>query len=404
MSIKTHYIAAVTGLIMIASASASSDAGETSKQTNLPLGTPGKAEALPVASRVSLDDHRSRPHIFADPDWFQWGGSVVQGEDGKYHMFYARWQRENERGMRGWLFDCQIAHATATRPEGPYSHEKVVLEGFGQPQNERWDAINAHNPCVVKMSDPDTGKKRYYLYYIATRDENDFTNKGKPNDWLDHIINQRIGVAVADTPNGPWKRHDEPVITTPNGPLHHYLVNPGVCQLPDGRYLMVLKGRGLEKEGQPFGPMLHAWALADRPEGPFKVQESLLFPSDMHAEDPCVWVEGDWIFAAVKDWQGHLSGQTGVSYVRGQLKGNDLLWEVPKNNNISPRSLLWDDGKKTKLDRLERPFILCDKKGVPSHLFVAVAVENPHIKKNHTKPSASLPFNACLKLAPAKSK
>ena len=374
--------------------------GTVALKAGLPLGTPGKAQALPAASRASLEDHTARVHLFADPDWFQWGGSVVQGEDGQYHMFYARWRRDNPRGMRGWLYESQIAHATAEKPEGPYAYQSVVLKGFGQPQAERWDAINAHNPCITRMTDPDTGRERYYLYYIANRDDNQFTKDGKENDWLDHITNQRVGLAVADSPDGPWVRHSEPVITPPNGPLHHYLVNPGVCQLPDGRYLMVLKGRG--GKGNPFGPMLHGWALADRPEGPFAVQEALLFPANIHAEDPCVWVEGDWIFAAVKDWSGQLSGTKGISYVRGRLKGDNLLWEVPKNNSISPRALLWTDGQRTNLAHLERPFILRNSKGVPTHLFAACSVKNPFAKA-HSKPSLHLPFNACLPLPPANS-
>jgi len=158
-------------------------------------------------------------------------------------MFYSRWRRENPRGMRGWLYESQIAHAVADRPQGPYTHLEVVLEGFGQPRAQRWDAINAHNPCITRMTDPATGRQRYYMYFIANRDDDRFTQEGREDDWWDHIINQRIGVAVADSPGGPWTRHPEPVITPPTGPLRHYLVNPGVVQFPDGRFLMVLKGR-----------------------------------------------------------------------------------------------------------------------------------------------------------------
>jgi len=351
---------------------------------------PGCAAALPVASRASLEDHSARAHIFADPDWFQWGGSVVQGEDGKHHMFYARWRRDNRRGMRGWLYECEIAHATSEQPEGPYRHVETVLRGFGQPQVERWDAINAHNPCITRMTNPETGKPRYYLYYIGTRDDNSFEN----NDWWDHIINQRIGVAWSDCLEGPWVRHDKPVITPPNGPLRHYLVNPAVCELPDGRFLMVLKGRD---DGKGHGRMIHGWALANRPEGPFVAQDSLLFPATVSAEDPCVWADGNWIFAVVKDWHGNLSGTPGISYVRGQLDGDTIRWEIPDNNSISPRILFWKDGKQTRLHSLERPFVLRNAAGRPTHLFAAASVETPFANA-HGKASPHLPFNVCLPL------
>jgi hypothetical protein len=363
---------------------------------SLPPGTPGRALALPAASRASLEDHAARDFVFADPDWYQWGGSVIQGEDGKYHMFYSRWPRENPRGMWGWLYECQIARAVAEKPEGPYRHVEVILEGFGQPQAERWDAINAHNPCITRLHDPVTDRDRYYLYYIATRDDdNQFHADGRPDDWWDHIINQRVGVAVADSLKGPWVRHPEPVIQPPTGPFRHYLVNPGVCQLPDGRFLMVLKGRD---DGPNHGRMIHGWALADRPEGPFVAQNSLLFPATMHAEDPTVWVQGQWIFVAVKDWTGHLSGQPGISYVRGKLIGDTIQWEVPENCNISPRTLVWDDGQTTPLANLERPWILRDKDGSPTHLFAACCVKNPFERPSNAPVGLHLPFNVCLPL------
>ena len=56
--------------------------------------------------------------------------------------------------------------SVADRPEGPYLHREVVLEGFGDPQPERWDAVNAHNPCVTRMLDPQVGRERYLAEMI----------------------------------------------------------------------------------------------------------------------------------------------------------------------------------------------------------------------------------------------
>jgi len=251
------------------------------------------------------------------------------------------------------------------------------------------------------MKDSKSGKLKYYLYFIANRNDNNMRN-----EWSNHIIRQRIGVASSDSPNGPWKRFDKPVVTPPNGPLNYYLVNPGVCQLPDGRYLMVLKGRAKGKGIHQFGPMLHGWALADAPEGPFKVQENLLFPGTISAEDPCVWVQDGWIMAAVKDWHGKLGGVAGISYIRGKLNKTDSIdWEIPENASITKREIRWDDGKVTRLNAAERPFILLDKKGQPSHLFIAASTFNPFKnsgqkadRKRPLIPVENLPFNLCLPL------
>ncbi|MEN8126419.1 MAG: glycoside hydrolase family protein, partial [Planctomycetota bacterium] len=368
-----------------------------------PAPHPGVAGSLPAASRKSLEDKQARAHLFADPEYFQWGGSVIRDEQGTYHMFYARWRRDNPRGMYGWQRVSEIARATADRPEGPYHHQEVVLKGFGKPQPDRWDAVDAHNPCITMMMDPVSKKQRYYLYFVATRDDNNMKD-----DWWDHAINQRVGVAVADSLEGPWKRHPEPVITPPTGALHHFLVNPGVCQLPDGRFLMVLKGRAPGAGRHKVGPQAQGWALADRPEGPFIGQDSLLIPPSIPAEDPCVWIQDSWIFAAFKDWHGKISGKPGISFIRGKLQTDDTIsWNIPKKALISGRMITWDDGRVSKLKHLERPFILLDDEGRPSHLFAAASTHGPYVNGAKTPrdpgaplvPLQNLPFNLCLPLS-----
>lgn len=377
----------------------------TAPAEDLPPGSPGRVGPLPAASRASLQDHEARPWIFADPDWCHWCGSVIRGEDGRYHMFYSRWPRDNGRAMRGWLYVSEIAHAVADRPEGPYRAVGTVLEGFGEPQQDRWDAFNAHNPSITRLIDPATGRPRYYLYFIANRDDDRFSRNGHEDDWVDRVINQRIGVAWADSLDGPWTRHPDPIIPLaledgrPNGLVNHYVVNPGVAALPDGRYLMVLKTRSpaVDDNGKPSGPMVHVWALADSPTGPFLAQSTPLFPADIHAEDPCVWVRGDWIFAAVKDWNGQLSGQTGIGYVRGRYRNGTIAWEIPEQANITPRVIRWDDGQSTRVHAVERPCILLDAEGNPTHLFVACSVAN-EFGSNWAQPDPHLPFNLCLPL------
>ena len=295
---------------------------------------PGIAGVLPAASRASLADNTSRVHLFADPGFYHWGGTPVKGEDGLYHLFYDRWPRGNPRGMFGWLYISQIARATANKPEGPYEFREVALSGPGDSPPGRWDAVNRHNAYGTRLPDPATGKIRYFLYFIANRG-----GKSMEDEWLVHVGNQRIGVAISDHPSGPWETHPRPVIE-PDGPLQHYVVNPGVTRLPDGRFLMVLKGRGSKADGT-WGPMRHGWALAERPEGPFRIQPTLLFPDSVSAEDPCVWVQDGRVFAAVKDWNGKLSGVApGVSWVYADLRPDGALeWKIPSRPLISARKL-----------------------------------------------------------------
>ncbi len=122
---------------------------------------PGRAGPLPAASRATLTDHQARPHLFADPGFFHWGGTPILGDDGLYHLFYDRWPRDNPRGMYGWLYITEIAHATARRPEGPYAFHDVAIRSPGDDPPGRWDAVNTHNACITRFPDPATGRLRY---------------------------------------------------------------------------------------------------------------------------------------------------------------------------------------------------------------------------------------------------
>lgn len=57
-------------------------------------------------------------------------------------------------------------------------------------------------------------------------------------NWV-HRNNQRIGVAVSDSPDGPWQRFDKPLVEPTPG-FHDALCcnNPSVTARPDGGYLM----------------------------------------------------------------------------------------------------------------------------------------------------------------------
>ena len=154
-----------------------------------------------------------------------------------------------------------------------------------------------------------------------------------------------------------------------------------------------------ERSDKPsYGGMIHGWALADRPEGPFKAQDSLLFSDQVLAEDPCVWVQDNHIYAAVKDWRGDISGTAGIARVRaaltkeGGIPESGLNWEIPAHSHMAAKLIRWSDGKTTKLDALERPFVLLGADGKPSHLFTAASEKNPFASKEN------LPFNLCQPL------
>jgi hypothetical protein len=172
-----------------------------------------------------------------------------------------------------------------------------------------------HNPTVHFFN----GK--YYLYYAGNFGDGKITSPQL--NWT-HRNNQRIGVAIADDPNGPWTRFDKPLIDISADTTAHdaqMVANPSVTQMPDGRFLMVYKAVA-RKKPQPFGgPVVHLTAIADRPEGPFVKQNKPVFTAenvDFPAEDPYVWYQDNCYYAIVKDMNG--------AFTRCRTKSGALLF------------------------------------------------------------------------------
>ncbi|GAF05029.1 glycoside hydrolase family protein [Saccharicrinis fermentans] len=289
--------------------------------------------------------------IFSGGDTItHWGGSLVKGEDGLYHMFYARWKKN--LGW-AWVTHSEIAHAVSASPFGPFKHKDIVLPARGATY---WDGLCTHNPTIHKFD----GK--YYLYYMGnTGDGINPCVPGKLKYNWKHRNNQRIGVAVADNPNGPWKRSDAPLIdvSSDSTAMDALLVsNPSITQGPDGAYLMVYKAVGKKKKGIAGGPVVHCVATSDNPTGPFKKYDFPVFTAEGHdfpAEDPSIWYQDGKYRAIVKDMHGAFTsaGQALVLF-----ESNDgFHWKLASKPLVSKLELNMKNGKHLKLNHLERPQI-----------------------------------------------
>src|SRR5699024_3701143 len=254
----------------------------------------------------------AKENIFRDPDYYNWGSSIIKGSKGKYHLFYSRWPRK--LGFSSWLTHSEIAHAVAESPEGPYQYVEIVLEGRGGNQ---WDAITAHNPKIKYF------EGKYYLYYIGThvgrhavreqkRKEIGGTGGSHPM-WDVLRDNQRTGVAVSESLQGPWRRSGKPILE-PSGPITTITVNPALTQGPQGTYYMIVKG---DKPNEERFIRTQAIAIAPNPAGPFEVQETPVIDY-MDTEDASVWYDENWkrfygVFHA-HDFIGLISSIDGLTW------------------------------------------------------------------------------------------
>lgn len=328
-----------------------------------------------------------RRSVFSGGDTMShWGGSVIKGDDGLYHMFYSRWPKNI--GWE-WVTRSEIAHAVSESPLGPFRHVDVALPARGK---EYWDGDCTHNPTVYKFN----GK--YYLYYMGNYGDGKIVSvPGKARiNWV-HRNNQRIGVAVATDPNGPWKRFDEPVldITFNDSAAHDALMtsNPSVCLMPDGRILMVYKAVGKKFPLPQGGPVVHMVAIADSPTGPFVKYPDPVFTVEgerFPAEDPYIWYQ-DGRFRAIVKFIKTEDGER--KFFLAHYDSEDgVHWHQAKHFIVSDRTVTWEDGTTQKLDHLERPQLLIED-GVPVALICAADVYD----RNHVRQSFNVQIPIVIK-------
>ena len=298
---------------------------------------------------------------FSDPSFNIWCGSAVKGDDGTYHMFYSRWPRK--LGHLAWVTHSEVAHAVSGSPFGPWQHQDVALPARG---TNFWDGSCTHNPTVIRIN----GK--FYLYYMGNYGDGVL---GASLNWV-HRNHQRIGVAVADSPSGPWTRFDRPVVdisSDTNAPDALMTSNPSVAARPDGGVLMVYKAVATKGKPPFGGPVSHLVASADTPTGPFTKRPGEVFGAKgvmFAAEDPFIWRGTDRYWAVVKDNAGHFT-QRGYSLALWE-SADGIDWRLARHPLVATPEVTWAGGRKQKLDALERPQVLFDR-GVPIALFCAAA-------------------------------
>ena len=119
-------------------------------------------------------------------------------------MFSSRWKKELGFGWN-WVFNSEIIHSVADKPEGPYEFKRVVLPRRGR---QYFDGMNTHNTCIREYN----GK--FYLYYMGTTYGFDSpTTPDVPMPYANEAWNKkRIGLAVADDINGEFVRRDLPIL------------------------------------------------------------------------------------------------------------------------------------------------------------------------------------------------
>jgi len=286
--------------------------------------------------------------------YYVWCNSPIEGDDGKIHVFFSRWIAK--KGMGGWINGCEICHATSDQAEGPYQFIDVVLA----PRPGFWDATTCHNPSIKKVDD------RYALFYMGN-------GNGKTNTKL-------IGLATANSLNGPWYRSDKPLLETgvEGAWDDHCTTNPAFIKHDNGQYWLYYKSWNTKEyetgTGAIRGNRKYGLAIASTLEGPYTKYNGnpiIDFSSrgnNTQFEDAFVWRDKKRFKMLGRD-MGIFNHENGII-----MESKDgMKWNAPKIAYYAASKYMElppAPSHLKKWGRFERPQLLF-LKGKPAYLFTA---------------------------------
>jgi hypothetical protein len=305
-----------------------------------------------------------------------WCGSAVEEIDKGYHLYASCWRKDYPM-LEGYVLFSEIVHAFSENMTGPYYFVKKILPTGNSAD---WNGMMAHNPVITKWKD------KYLLYYIAST----YTDTPTPPEIIqkqrglvDKIYARiKIGVAVADSPGGPWRICKKPVLEArPEFWDDEMVTNPAPCVLPDGRIYLYYRSN------TPTGVRI-GLAVAEHPEGPYqRIQDDPVMP-DMTVEDPFAWHNGECFEMLAKDMTGRITGE---HHAGAHFLSEDGIHWVPQKKAYS-RNITYEDGSVATLGSLERPQLLLGMNGIPKCLFAAAADGPGGFQKASNTWNIAIPF------------
>lgn len=284
--------------------------------------------------------------------YYVWCNSPIEDDDGKIHLFFSRWSAK--KGMGGWINGCEICHAIADTPESEFAFLETVLS----PRAGHWDATTCHNPLIKKIDD------KYCLFYMGNAN-------GKTNT-------KRIGLATAQTLNGPWQRSDKCLLEPGDTGSwdDHCTTNPAFIKHKNGKYWLYYKSWNTHDydTGTPpvRGNRKYGLAIADDLEGPYvkhagnPVIDFSSRGNNTQFEDAFVWQDRKKKKMLARD-MGIFNHENGII-----MESKDgLKWDDPKIAYYEANKYIQQPPAPAhlkKYGRFERPQLLFQN-GKPTYLF-----------------------------------
>ncbi len=224
----------------------------------------------PLAAQTVTVTHSKLQGIGAEKGVMRRDPSDVIKVDDLFYVWYSK-------GKISPGYDATVWYATSK--DGREWNEQGMALGKGDAGT--WEGASVFTPNIM------VAKGRYWLFYTGTSKE---YKRGFCPD-------SKIGLAVSDSPNGPWTRIDaNPILKNSDdeSQFDSHLVDDACLVTREGKYWLYYKGRQL---GKGPGQTQMGVAIADQPQGPYvKHKSNPVIPGN---HEVLVWPQGNGVAAMI---------------------------------------------------------------------------------------------------------
>ena len=228
------------------------------------------AHADEAATKTVTVTHSALEGIGAEPGVMRRDPSDIIKVDDLYYVWYSK-------GKISPGYDATVWYATSK--DGRKWTEKGMALAKGEPGS--WEGASVFTPNIL------VAERRYWLFYTGTSRE--YKKPFNPDS--------KIGIAVSDSPDGPWERlATNPALTNSDNPaaFDSHLVDDACLIAREGKYWFYYKGRQL---GKSPGQTQMGLAIADHPQGPYVKHQASPVIRGNH--EVLVWPQGRGVAAMI---------------------------------------------------------------------------------------------------------